>query len=144
MSLPDPYYDPGFYDHLIAKRFLAWAIDLTVTIDLVLVVITLTAFLAVMIFPIIWTAVSIAYRTVMLNRYGATLGMLVAAIKLRQLDGTRPDSTVCLWHSVIYSFTMMFVVPQIGSVALMLITPYKQGLNDWLLGTTLVNKYLEH
>jgi hypothetical protein len=49
----------------------------------------------------------------------------------------------CLWHSVIYSASMVFVLPQIGSVALMLTTPYKQGLNDWFLSTTMVNRFHE-
>ncbi|WP_323036938.1 RDD family protein [Pararhodobacter sp.] len=142
MSLPNPYDDPGFYEHLIGKRLLAWVIDLVVTLALVLVVLALTVFLTILIFPIVWAAVAIAYRTVMLSRYGATLGMMVAAIKLRRLDATRADALQCFWHSVIYAASMTLVLPQIGSVALMLITPYKQGLNDFLLGTTLVNKFL--
>lgn len=142
MSLPHPSDDPGFYDHLIAKRFIAWAIDLMVTTVLVAIALALTAFVTIFIFPILWFAVAVAYRTVMLTRYGATLGMMVAAIKLRRLDARRADSTLCLWHSVLYAFSMVFVFPQIASIALMLVTPYKQGLNDWLLGTTLVNKFL--
>jgi len=144
MSLPHPDDDPAFYDHLMVKRFLAWSIDLMITIVLVMIVLALTAFLAALFLPVIWSAIAIAYRTVMLSRYGATLGMMVAAIKLRRLDGTRADDTTCLLHSVIYAASMIFVVPQIGSVALMLITPYKQGLNDLLLGTTLVNRFIEH
>lgn len=143
MSLPDPYDDPSFYDHLIAKRFLAWVVDLALTVVLTLVALVATAFLAIFIFPLVWIGVSIAYRTVMLTRYGATAGMMVAAIRLRRLDGGRADPALCLWHSVLYAGTMGFVLPQIGSVALMLVTPYKQGLNDWLLGTTLVNRFVE-
>ena len=143
MSLPHPEDDPAFYDHLIAKRFLAWVIDLLVTALLTLLVIVLTLGLAALVFPLVWAVIAVAYRTVMLTRYGATVGMLVAAIRLRRLDGSRPDPTLCLWHSAIYAGTMAFVVPQVASVALMLTTPYKQGLNDWLLGTTLVNRFIE-
>lgn len=143
MSLPHPLDDPAFYDHLIAKRFLAWCIDLIITTLLVVVVLAATALIALLFLPLLWSAVSIAYRSVMLTRYGATVGMMVAAIRLRCLDGARADGQTCLWHSVIYSLGMVFVVPQIGSVALMLATPCKQGLNDWLLGTTLVNRFLE-
>lgn len=143
MRLPDPEFDPAFYDHLIAKRFLAWIVDLLITLVLMLVVIVATAFIAALIFPLVWAAIAITYRWVMLTRYGATAGMMVAAIKLRHLDGRRADSGTCLIHSVIYAFTMMFVVTQIGSVALMLTTPYKQGLNDWILGTTLINRFFE-
>jgi len=143
MSLPHPLDDPAFYDHLIAKRFLAWVIDLAITLMLMLIVLAATAFLAIIIFPMVWVAVAVAYRTVMLTRYGATVGMLVVAIRLRRLDGSRPDPALCLWHSAIYAGTMAFVVPQVASVALMLTTPFKQGLNDWLLGTTLVNRFIE-
>lgn len=143
MTLPDPQLDPAFYDHLIAKRFLAWVVDLAITLALMLVVIVGTLFLAAFIFPLIWAAIAIAYRWVMLTRYGQTVGMMVASIKLRHLDGRRADSNTCLVHSVIYAFTMMFVVTQIGSVALMLTTPFKQGLNDWILGTTLINRFNE-
>ncbi|GAB4267892.1 MAG: RDD family protein [Pararhodobacter sp.] len=141
MSLPDPFDDPRFYEHLIAKRFLAWVIDLVVTLVLVLGVVAATALIALVILPLVWAGVAIAYRYVMLSRYGATLGMMVAAIRLRRLDGGRPDPALCLWHSVLYAGTMMFVLPQIGSVALMLTTPYKQGLNDWLLGTTMISRF---
>lgn len=143
MTLPDPRLDPAFYDNLIAKRFLAWIIDLVITLVLMILVIVGTLFLAAFIFPLVWAVIAVCYRWVMLARFGQTAGMMVASIKLRHLDGRRADSGTCLIHSVIYAFTMMFVVTQIGSVALMLTTPYKQGLNDWILGTTLINRFNE-
>ncbi|HPD92361.1 MAG: RDD family protein [Rhodobacter sp.] len=143
MSLPHPEDDPAFYDHLIAKRFLAWVIDLLVTALLTLLVIVLTLGLAALVFPLVWAVIAVAYRTVMLTRYGATAGMLVAAVRLRRLDGRRPDSTLCLWHSALYSGSMIVFPVQIASVAMMLTTPYRQGLNDWILGTTILNDYVE-
>lgn len=143
MRLPDPCDDPDFYAHVIVKRLLAWAVDLVITLALVLLALAMTAFLAVLLAPVIWTAVSIVYRSVMLQRYQATLGMMVAALRIVRLDGRRPGPVLCVWHSVIYSVSMLFVVPQIGSVGLMVSTPYRQGLNDWLLGTTLVNRFVE-
>jgi len=144
MSLPHPYDDPAFYDHLIAKRFLAWVLDLAITLVLFFIALAATAFLAVFFFPVIWAAVAVAYRTVMLSRFGATVGMMVASTQLRNLDASRPDQATCFWHSVLYSVSMVFFVLQIGSITLMFLTPYKQGLNDWLLGTTLVNRFSEH
>ena len=107
-----------------------------------LVVLVLTLGLALILSPFIWAAISIAYRTTMLNRYQATLGMLVASTRLYHLDGRKPDHRTTLLHSITYSATMAMILPQIGSIALMLNTPYKQGLNDWLLGTTIVNRYI--
>ena len=142
MRLPDPHDHPEIYEHLIAKRFLAWVIDVVITLVLVLVPLVLSFGLALIVAPFLWAAISIAYRTTMLNRYQATVGMLIAATRLYHLDGRKPDPRITLLHSITYSATMAMVLPQIGSAALMLNTPYKQGLNDWLLGTTIVNRYI--
>lgn len=140
--LPDPLDDPEFYSDLLPKRFLAWVIDLVLTLVIFALVIVLSGFLALFIFPLVWMAIAIAYRTVMLTRYGATAGMWIAALQWRRLDGRRPDEGLAFWHSAIYAVSMTFVLGQIASVALMLVTPYRQGLNDWILGTTIVNRYL--
>lgn len=140
MSLPDPLDDPGFYDHVVEKRFLAWVIDLIVTLVLVLLAGLFTVGVALFLFPLVWSAVAIAYRTVLLSRYSATLGMLVVALRLRRLDGGRPDQTLCLWHAGLHAASMVLVVPQIASVAMILLSPRRQALNDWLLGTAMVNR----
>ncbi len=143
MSLPDPTRDPEFYRALLLKRALAWAVDFVITLALVLGVLVVTLFVGLFFFPVLWVAVSVAYRWVMLSRYGATAGMMLMAIKLRRLDGRRPDSTLCLIHALIFSAAMVTVIGQVLSVALMLITPYRQGLNDLILGTTVINRFTE-
>lgn len=143
MSLPDPAYEPEFYDALLVKRLLAWVIDLVVTLLVVTVLVVITVFIGLFFLPVLWMAVSIAYRWVMLTNYHATAGMMLAGITLRHLDGRRPDPVVCLLHAVIFSVGMVFVLLQVASVALMMLTPYRQGLNDLLLGTTMINRYLE-
>ncbi len=142
-ALPDPHYQPEFYHALVVKRALSWVVDLVITLALVLVVLALTVFLGVFILPILWFAVSVAYRWVMLSRYAATAGMMLAGITLRHLDGRAPEPATCLFHAAIFSASMGFVLPQIASVALMLVTPYRQGLNDVILGTTMINRWLE-
>lgn len=142
MQLPDPTLDPAYYSDLLPKRVLAWVVDLIITFVLVLVVLFLTLFLTAVIFPLVWITITIAYRYVLLTRNGATWGMMLAALRLRRLDGGRPDPLTCLWHAAIYSGCMATVLGQIASVALMLTTPYRQGLNDMLLGTTMVHRDL--
>jgi RDD family. len=142
IPLPDPYDYPDFYEDLLPKRFLAWVIDLVLTLLLVVVALAMTGFLALLILPLVWMGVAITYRTLMMSRFGATAGMLVAALEWRRLDGRRPDATLALWHSTIYALSMTFIMGQLMSVILMLLTPYKQGLNDKILGTTIVNRYL--
>lgn len=143
MTLPHPDDDPAFYAHVVEKRALAWVIDLVVTLLIVLVVIVLSAGLAAFMAPVLWSGVAIAYRMVFLTRYGATLGMLAAALRLRKLDGSRPDQRLCLWHAVLHALSMVFVLPQIASVAMMLTSPRRQALNDWLLGTVMINRPAE-
>ncbi|KPQ08416.1 MAG: RDD family [Rhodobacteraceae bacterium HLUCCA12] len=143
MSLPDPAHAPDLYRDLILKRFIAWCVDLVVTLVLVAAIVLLTAFVGLFFLPILWIAVSVTYRAVMLANHSATLGMMLAAIRLRHLNGHRPDPMTCLWHAVIFLASMASVVGQIASVGLMLITPYRQGLNDVVLGTTMINRYLE-
>jgi uncharacterized RDD family membrane protein YckC len=140
MSLPDPAFQPEFYADVPMKRVLAWAVDAVLILILTGIVLALTLFIGVLILPVIYFAVSVAYRTVTLTRFGATPGMMLVALKLRGLDGSRPDQRVALGHSLIHSLAMIFVVPQIVSVAMILLTPYKQGLHDWIMGTTVLNK----
>lgn len=142
MTLPDPELHPECYEHIIGKRFLAWVVDLAITLGLMLVAIILSGFMALFVFPVVWFAIAVAYRTFMLARYGATAGMMLAAVEWRRLDGSVPSQEHALAYSVIYALSMTFVVPQILSVVLMLNTPYRQGLNDWLLGTTIINRFI--
>jgi uncharacterized RDD family membrane protein YckC len=142
MRLPDPALHPEVYEDLIAKRLLAWIVDAMVVIALVVIAVLATVFIALFFLPVIALAVSIGYRWIMLSRYGATLGMMLAAIHLRHLDGRVPDPVVCFMHATIFSLGMFFVVPQIVSIALMVSTAHRQGLNDTILRTTLVNRFV--
>lgn len=141
MKLPDPALDPGYYSDLLPKRLLAWVVDLAVTLAAVLAVMLLTLFLAVLAFPLVWAAIAIAYRYVLLTRYQATLGMMLTGLELVRLDGARPQPVINFLHAAIYSAAMATVVGQIASVAMMLTAPYRQGLNDLLLGTTMVHTH---
>lgn len=141
MKLPDPALDPGYYSDLLPKRFLAWVVDLAVTLAAVVAVMLLTLFLAALAFPLVWAAIAIAYRYVLLTRYQATLGMMLTGLELVRLDGARPEPVINFLHAAIYSAAMATVVGQIASVAMMLTTPYRQGLNDLLLGTTMVHTH---
>lgn len=142
MTLPDPTLHPELYQDLIAKRLFAWLVDALIIVCIVLVVVLATVFIALFFLPVVALAVSIGYRWILLSRFGATPGMMLAAIELRHLDGRTPDPVICFMHATIFSLGMFFVVPQIISIALMFATSYRQGLNDTILGTTLVNRWL--
>lgn len=143
MRLPDPALEPGYYSDLLPKRFLAWVVDVAVVFVIVALLVVMSLALAFFILPFLWAAVAVGYRYVMLTRYDATLGMQLAALRLRHLDGTKPQPLTCLLHALIYSGTMVSVLGQVASVALMLTLPYRQGLNDLLLSTTMVHRDID-
>lgn len=143
LPLPAPEDAPDLYRDVILKRFLAWLVDLVITFAITGVIVVLTVFLGLFFLPLLWIAVSVTYRTVMLSSYGATAGMLLVALRLRHLDGRRPGPAVCLWHAAIFAGAMTTALGQVVSVGLMLITPYRQSLGDAILGTTMINRYLD-
>ncbi len=140
MSLPDPEFQPEFYQDVPLKRALAWLVDLLVTLVLTVVALAFTLFLAAFFLPLFFAIISIAYRTVMLSRYGATLGMMVTALKWRGLDGRAPDPLTAFYYSAIHAGQWAVLPVQIASIVMILVTPYRQGLNDTLLGTTMLHR----
>lgn len=140
MTLPDPAHQPEFYTDIPWKRTAAWGIDLVITLGLTLVALIATALLTIFILPLLYGAVSIAYRTVMLSRYGATLGMMVMAIKWRHLNGARPDPMTAFFYSLAHTAMWTMFPLQIASIATILLSPYRQGLHDMVMGTTMLHR----
>jgi uncharacterized RDD family membrane protein YckC len=141
MSLPDPELQPEFYRDVPLKRALAWLVDLLVTLALTLVALTFTLFLAAFFLPFFFVVISVAYRTVMLSRYGATLGMMLMALKWRGLSGRVPDPLTAFYYSLIHAGQWAVLPVQIASVVMILVTPYRQGLNDHIMGTTMLHSF---
>jgi uncharacterized RDD family membrane protein YckC len=140
MTLPDPALQPEFYADVPFKRVGAWTIDFLVTVVLTLLGLVVTLFISAFLLPLLFAAVSVAYRTVMLSRYGATLGMMVMALKWRHLNGRAPDATTALLYSSAHAVMWTVFPLQIVSVALILLSPQRQGLHDYLLSTTMLHK----
>lgn len=141
MSLPDPELQPEFYRDVPLKRALAWFVDLLVTLALTLVALPFTLFLAAFFLPFFYVVISVAYRTVMLARYGATLGMMLTALKWRGLSGRVPDALTAFCYSLIHAGQWAVLPAQIASVVMILVTPYRQGLNDQIMGTTMLHSF---
>ena len=143
--LPDPEMQPEFYAHVPLKRFVAWLVDLVPTVLITLgilaaMVVSVVGILGTFLLPVIYVAVSLAYRTVMVARFGATVGMWMAAITLRRRDDTFPDPMLAFLHALTYSLAVMFVVPQIINVAVMALSRDGRGLFDYMLGTAMINR----
>ena len=138
--LPDPYDQPDFYTSVPTKRLIAWIIDSTVIVMLSVLVVLLTAFVGLFIWPLLFLVIGFAYRVVTLANNSATLGMLFVGIELRGPDGARFDMALALAHTVGYSISFAFVILQVISVVMMMTGARGQGLTDAFLGTVALNR----
>ena len=141
-ALPDPDRNAAAYDGVTAKRGLAWIID-TIFVSLIVAVITLfTAFTALFVLPILWLSVGFLYRWLGISRRSATLGMRLMGIEFRDRDGAPFDAAMGFVHTLGYTMSMAFVLPQVVSVGLMLLSRRGQGLTDHILGSVAINRPL--
>ena len=140
MALPAPDLQPEFYADVPLKRSVAWAVDMTATVVLTAAGVLATFFVSLFFLPILYSLVSVAYRTVMLARYGATLGMMLVALEWRHLDGRAPDAPTALVYSAFHAGLWLFFPAQILSMGLIMLTPQRQGLHDLVLGTTMLHR----
>jgi uncharacterized RDD family membrane protein YckC len=139
-DLPDPRLEPGFYEGVASKRALAWAVDMAIVFLLTLLagIFTLTA--ALWVFPLTWLAIDALYRLATISGRSATLGMRLMGIEFRDHRGERLDGMQALLHTGGYLVSWAFLLPQLASMAAMLVTDRRQGLTDLLIGTTAVNR----
>lgn len=139
-ALPDPDYQSEFYDGVPFKRGIAWVIDTILTLILTAIIVPFTAFTALFFLPVLFLMVNTLYRWVSLARSSATPGMRFVAIEFRRADGRVFDGGTALLHTLGYVVSAAFVLPQLLSVAMMLLSPRGQGLTDTVLGTVAINK----
>lgn len=143
-GLPDAVRESEFYEGVVAKRFLAWVMDVVLIWVMTLVLVPLTAFTAIFYLPFLYFVVSFLYRWVALTRGSATPGMRVAAIEFRRGDGERMDAGTALLHVAGYAMSIAMFPVQLVSIALMLVTPRRQGLTDLVLGTAAIRRIAGH
>ena len=137
-QLPDPILQPEFYASVPLKRFFAWVVD-SLLIGLVgLLLIPFTAFTAVFFLPVFYLVVG--YRAGTIARWSATPGMALMSLELRRADCQPFDGAHAILHTLGYSVSMAFVLPQVISVLLMLVSGRAQGLTDMILGSAAINR----
>jgi len=139
-ALPDPVRHAAFYEGVAAKRAFAWVIDTVITGLAAVMILPFTAFVAILIFPLLFAALNVAYRIATLANFSATPGMWLLGIEFRQADGTRLAPLTAVVHTLGTMFTWTTVLPQIGSAALMAMHPRGQGLADLVLGTVVIRR----
>lgn len=139
-ALPDPDRHAEFYAGTALKRGLAWIVD-TIFVTLIVALVSLvTALTALLILPLVWLAVGFLYRWVTLSGNSATWGMRLMNIEFLDRYGQRFDAATAFVHTLGYSLSMAFVLPQLLSVALMIISRRGQGLTDMVLGSVAINR----
>lgn len=136
---PDPDRHAAFYSGVPAKRALAWIIDTILVTLIVTLVALLTALTALFILPLVWLTVGFLYRWVTISGRSATLGMRLMSIEFLDRFGQRFDAATAFLHTLGYSLSMAFVLPQVISVCLMLVSRRGQGLTDMVLGSVAIN-----
>lgn len=138
--LPDPIYQADFYADVAKKRLLAWVVDTLVILVICLIILPFTAFVALFVFPALYLTVGFIYRTLSLTSRSATWGMRMMAVELRNHRGERFGFGEALIHTLGYSLSMAFVLPQVISVVLMAVSPRGQSLTDMVLGSAAINR----
>jgi len=141
-ALPDPVKDAQFYAGVPFKRLIAWIIDFGIIILLTLAAVIGSLGLGAFIYPVIMLCINLAYRIFTLQMYSATLGMRLAGIEIRNAQGNKLTLKEALWHTGLYTVIFLFIFGMVISVVMMLLSHRGQGLHDYLLGTTAINRPL--
>ena len=139
-TLPDPISQPQFYASVASKRLVAWIVDSIVIVVLSLIVVLLTAFVGLLIWPLLYLVVGFAYRTVTLANGSATWGMRFAGVEIRNAFGERLDLGLALAHTAGYTLSIAIPLIQVVSIIMMLTSARGQGLTDAFLGTVALNR----
>ena len=139
-TLPDPISQPQFYASVASKRLVAWIVDSIVIHVLSLIVVLLTAFVGLFIWPLLYLVVGFAYRTVTLANGSATWGMRFAGVEIRNAFGERLDLGLALAHTAGYTLSIAIPLIQVVSIIMMLTSARGQGLTDAFLGTVALNR----
>jgi len=143
-ALPDPDYHGEFYADVPLKRLIAWMVDTVLILVLAALVVPFTAFTGLFYFPFLAMVVGFFYRALSIAGASATPGMRLMAIELRNARGERLDLPQAVLHTLLFTVFFSMMLPQLASMALMLMGPRAQGLHDLVLGTAAINRPAAH
>ncbi|MDR9427569.1 MAG: RDD family protein [Salibaculum sp.] len=139
---PDPDRLPEFYRGVPGKRVIAWLLDWVVASVISALLLPLTFFLGLFVFPVMVAVVGFFYRWSTLAGGSATWGMRLMAAELRDTEGLRLDGRTAFLHVALH-YGLLIVWPGLlGSGVVTLMTPKRQGLHDLVLGTVALNRTL--
>src|SRR5882724_5965243 len=151
----DPAVNPELFEGVLARRCIAFVIDLVIiAIPVVLVVIFMVAAtiatlgLAALIFallsPLFWPLIVIwaicYYGFTFGSPASATIGMRVMDLEMRTWYGAPAYFVLGAVHAIVYWITISFLTPLILLVALF--NQRRRLLHDMLVGTIVINNRL--
>jgi uncharacterized RDD family membrane protein YckC len=139
-GLPDPDYDPAFYDGVPAKRLVAWLVDVAIIASVALILGLLTLTVLLWIWPILYLTVSFLYRSATIGTGSATLGMRLMNLELRNALGRRLTPGEAMVHTGLYLLLSASMILQLVSIGLIAASQRHQGLHDHILGTAAINR----
>ncbi|MDA5094583.1 RDD family protein [Aliiroseovarius sp. KMU-50] len=139
-GLPDPAYQPEFYDSVALKRLMAWGVDVVLIFALSVLASLMSFGIGFFLFGLVFFAIGFTYRVITISSRSATLGMRLMAIELRNHRGERFDGMTAMFHTLGYYLSMATFILQLISLTMMFTTPRGQGLIDMVLGTTAINR----
>lgn len=139
-ALPDPDHDRPFYDGVPAKRLMAWVVDVIIVTLITFALGLVTLSLLWWVWPVVYIAVDVIYRSATIAAGSATLGMRLFAIELRGPTGARLTRGEAILHSVLFMLAMGFVVLQLVSILMIALGARHQALHDLVLGTAAINR----
>lgn len=139
-ALPDPLTRSDAYDGVLAKRAFAWVIDTILIAGLTLLAVLATALTGLFILPMLFMTIGFVYRWVSLTSSSATPGMRLCGLRLLTREAAPFDAATAFLHTLGFTLSMSFVLPQVISIGSMLLSPRGQGLTDHILGTAAINR----
>lgn len=141
-GLPDPELDSQFYENVPTRRLVAWVFDGIITFGMSFLIGVFTIGLGFFVFPLLWLAIGLIYRTITIASTSSTWGMRMVGIEFRDKSGHKLSTGVALAHTLIFTIGTGFFLVQIISMALILSSRYGQSIQDMILGTTAINRPL--
>ena len=139
-GLPDPIETPDFYDGVAMKRGIAWIVDTIVITLLTALAGVLTLTVGFFLWPLFFLGIGALYRVATIAGGSATWGMRLMGVELRGHDGNRFDTLQTIVHVGGYYASVVTVAPWFLSIATILMTPRKQSLTDFILGSAAINR----
>ncbi len=146
-TVPHPYDDAQFYDGVPLRRLVAFVIDVivaTVLMGAIAIIGFIAGFLTLglgwVVAFLLFISADFLYRWVTISGSSATWGMAACGIELRDRLGQRLDAGQALVHTAAYYVSVALGIPILLNLLVMIISPHRRLIHDFLLGTVMINR----